>query len=245
MKQTLLSSLILFCLFSCSENADEESIINSLCDKVSYRYTRVNESGKPVDSLKLCESNYESTLDFYKSEDSLNQLVVGLVYISIFKIEGEKFAILVDITTKVYKFIGKRFEKIQHINCGIGPTEITKNKIDINSDSHPDILVEIPSGGTHGSDCIFLFYNPKLRTLEYDKNSEMRNCEMDLKAKKVKCNYNWSSALFSVEKYSFRKLETYKYLRFVSDNPKLENMFERTIFDFKGKVAKLDTIELK
>lgn len=232
-------------MFSCSKNADIESEVNSSCDKVSYLYTKKDESGKPTDSLKLCESYYESTLDFYKNEDSLNQIVAGLIYITIFKIEGDKFAILVDSTTKVYKFTGKKFENIHHINYGIGSTEITKTRVDINSDSHPDILVEIPSGGTHGSDYIFLFYNPELRTLEYDKNFEMRNCEIDLKDKRVKCNYNWSSALFAVEKYSFKKLESNKYLRFVSDNPKFENMIERTIYDINGNVTKSETIEEK
>ncbi|MFN8437430.1 MAG: hypothetical protein U0V72_07265 [Cytophagales bacterium] len=242
MKLKVLNLLILFCLLSCSNKTDRQSETNPSCEKVCYLYTRTNESGEPTDSLKICETNYETTLDFYKKEDSLSQAILGIIYINIFKIEGEKFAILIDTTTKVYKFTGKGFEKIQHINCAIGQTEIIKTKVDINSDSHADILVEIPSGGTHGTDCIFLFYNPEKKTLEYDRNSEMRNCEIDFKNKRVKSYYNWSSALFGVERYSFKKLEFYKYLRFVSNNPKFENMIERTVYGRKGNVTKIDTI---
>ncbi len=215
---------------------------NSTCDNVTYVYTRTNDNGQAIDSLKLCASNYETTLDFYKNADSLSQSAPGIIYMSIFKSEDQKFAILVDSTTKVYKFTENKFEKILHIDCSISSTEISQNKLDINADGHADVVIEIPTGGTYGSDFIFLFYNSDLKTLEYDKNAKMRNCEIDLKLQQVRCNYNWSSTLFAIDKYGFRKLESYTYLRFVTNNPKLEHATERRIYSRTGNIIQVDTI---
>lgn len=243
-----LIALIIFtlfgflCLSACSTSTSMQNETNSTCDKVTYVYTRTNDNGQAIDSLKLCTSNYETTLDFYKNVDSLSQSASGIIYMSIFKIEDQKFAILVDYTTKVYKFTGNKFEKIQHIDCSIGSAEISQNKLDINADRHTDVVIEIPTGGAYGSDFIFLFYNSDLKTLEYDKNAKMRNCEIDLKLQQVRCNYNWSSTLFAIDKYGFRKLESYTYLRFVSDNPKVKKMTERTIYSKAENIIQIDTI---
>lgn len=240
-KQVVLFALTLFILFSCS-NRDKQNVPNSAYDRVYFGYTKFNENGNAIDSLRVCESSYENTLDFYKELDSLNQTIPNILHISIFKIQNEKFAVVIDSTTKIYKFNGVGFKMIYNIKYQIGLGEITQKLVDVNLDLENDMVIEISSGGTYGSDFIVLFYNPDLKMLVYDKGADLRNCDFDLKNGKVKSNYNWFSIFFDIKKYSFEKKEMHKYLNYTSGSQNHNNMIERTIFNQSGGIIKVDTL---
>lgn len=220
----------------------KEEVISGL-----YIYDSLSEDGKPSDSLLLYESNFEKSLNLYLNTDSMSKTVSGLVHMSIFKHYNEKFALIVDSSnTTFYQFKNNQYIQILKTPIGIGASTITKSIIDINSDGYKDLLYDIPSGGSYGSDNICLFFNPTTKTFEYDNNVELRNIELDLNKKAATCYYlNTLTRKYSINKYSFQIIEDKTNLLFTTGKEKFENKFEIKKYGENNKVISLDTIEEK
>ena len=210
-----------------------------------YIYNDNSANSKPIDSFAVIDSSFEKSLSFYKDFDSISKNIPQIVYFSIFTIHQDKFAILIDTTTKVYKLINDKFEKQFDIPCEISSSAIRLEKLDINSDGETDILLKISSDGAAGDIFICLFYNPEKGNLEYDNKTELRNIVLNLSKREVKSFYNWSSANFKIEKSSFKKIEEEKYLMYSTTDFKYENYKEVTTFDKDGKIITVDTLEIE
>lgn len=128
------------------------------------------------------------------------------------------------------------------VQTGDGITDISKRILDVNLDGFMDLVIELPGWETYGSDFVFLFYHPNRKTLVFDEKSNMRNCSMDVKKGWVKSSYSYSSMLYAIEKYSFRKRVSYEYLMYTSNDSKLKNKTIRSVFDRKGRIVQTDTI---
>ena len=239
--QTFLFTSLAF-LFSiiCNDGCLIQGCPNQ--EQVSQNFQGKGSNATPPDSLQFDYENFEHNLDIFRNVDSLDVSVSGMVHFFIFRIDRQKFAVLIDSATKVYKFTGTRFKKIHHIQTGDGITDISKRKLDVNLDGFMDLVIELPSGGTYGSDFVFLFYHPIRKTLVYDAKSNMRNCIIDVKKARVKSQYHYSYAVYAIEKYSFRMLESYEYLFYTSDNPRLKNKLKKRVFNRKGRIVKTEII---
>jgi len=243
--------ILSFIFFTACHTLDtEKKLVKSYNDSditylYIYRDDSISEKSKLVDSLMLLKSGNEQSLVLYNGIDSICKTVDGFIYLNVFKINNEKFAIIVDSATKVYKFNHDKFERILNIPCGIGFSNIKLEKLDINADSFLDILLKIPTGSIYGDACICLFYNPDKKTFIYDSKSDIANIELNLKEKKVESFHSCFSTVYYIEKYSFRKIEQKIYLSKTTDNPKYDNFVKVTKFDKNGNVFKVDTIEIK
>ena len=117
----------------------------------------------------------------YNNVDVLSKTVhnIGL-HLSIFKLENEKFALIIDSTTKIYKFIEGNYQQIISTNSRFAfGTNIKIEQKKLNLDKFKDVLIEIPSGGTAGSEFLFLFYNSSTKSFDYDAETELRNIEFN------------------------------------------------------------------
>ncbi|WP_338793246.1 hypothetical protein [Bernardetia sp. MNP-M8] len=165
-----------------------------------YIYSNGNHK-QPSDSLGWYRSDYEKSLALYNDVDNLSKTVhnIGL-HVSIFKLENEKFAFVIDSTTKIYKFIEGNYKQIISTNSAFAfGTNVKIEQKRLNLDKFKDVLVEIPSGGMGGSEFLFLFYNPTTKSFDYDYETELRNIEFDIKKQKVVSHYQWSKATFVLE----------------------------------------------
>lgn len=152
------------CLFSCSKKS--KKFQNE--EKPSFLYIYDYEKEGPVDSLAVFDSSYEKSLDYYKSLDTLNKTVASLVTMSIFKLNNQKFAYIVDSSSvKIFKWNSSKFEQIIKIPQELG-MNVQRNFIDFNTDGYKDVIIELVSGGSYGVEYICLFYEPMNKTLLYD-----------------------------------------------------------------------------
>lgn len=169
-----------------------------------------------------------------------------LIHVSIFKLENEKFAIVIDSTTKIYKFIEGNYKQIISINSAFGfGTDVKIKQNRLNLDKFKDVLLEIPSGGSYGSDFIFLFYNPTTKAFDYDNQADLRNIEFDRKSQKIVSNYQWSKATFVLEKNKFRKIAQTYYLKFSGAGEEFFDKKEVTKYDKTGKIISVDTVYIE
>lgn len=208
-----------------------------------YKTDSISAESKVVDSLKLLKTGYEKSLVLYSNIDSVSKTVDGFVCLNIFKLNNEKFAIIIDTNIKVYKYNQTKYERILTIQGELGFSNIDFEKIDVNADTYKDILVKLPSGGTYGDAYICLFYDPSRKTLIYDAKTELANVKLDAKERRVECFYSNSSTVYSIEKFSFRKIEQKKYLGKTTGNRKFDNYVEISKFGGDGKILKIDTLK--
>ena len=209
-----------------------------------YIYNRQYINNKPIDSLMIFESDYDRTLTLYAKYNSFFKIVDGVIGINIFKLNNQKFALIIDSITHVYKFEGNSFINILNVKIGLGiSSELKIKKIYLNSDNYEDFMLIMPTGGSAGDYYLCFFYDPELETLKYDNNTELRNVEF-IKRNQINCSYNWSSSMYVIEKYFFRKIETTYYLIY-SGKEKLENKAVVTKYDKNGNIIKIDTIDIK
>lgn len=243
MKKLFLLSIFLY--FSCVDN------VHNKVDNLTYYYIydcdTTTISKQACDSICMySDSSYEKSLKLYKNYNSFCKGIPGFFYINVFKHYDEKYAILIDSTTKIYKLNNNEFKKLYTIPVEVATSSLIKtDKIDFNSDGYKDVVIQIPTGGTAGDEFICLFYNPIEKTLIYDSNSELRNIEFDIQNKKLKSNYRWSSAVFNIEQYSFSLLEDHIYLNYTCNDNNLKNMEEVITYNKKGDIINRDTLLIR
>jgi len=110
MKKHLILIIILstYFLYSCNFKIKDNQLENKSNLTYMYIYNNENDSSKslPTDSLCLYnDSTYEQSLNLYKNTDSICKSIDGILFFSVFKLNNEKFAIIVDsASTKVFKF---------------------------------------------------------------------------------------------------------------------------------------------
>lgn len=208
-----------------------------------YIYSNGNHK-EPSDSLGWYRSNYKKSLALYNNVDNISKTVhnIGL-HLSIFKLENEKFALVIDSTTKIYKFIEGNYKQIISTNSAFAfETDVKIEQKRLNLDKFKDILLEIPSGGSYGSDFIFLFYNPTTKLFDYDDETDLRNIEFDVNTQKVVSHYRWSKATFVLENNKFRKIDETYYLKFRGIGEDFFDKKEITKYNKEGKVISIDTV---
>ncbi|MFZ4399426.1 MAG: hypothetical protein ACOYO1_05280 [Bacteroidales bacterium] len=245
---TLFFAISIIMFNSCSNYNAKEGKENNLTYIYIYNSNLDSISkSKPCDSLCVYnDSSYEKSLNLYKNTDSLCKLVEGFIYINIFRLYNEKYAILIDSTTKIYKFVGGEYKRLYSIPVEFGTSsELKLDKMDINSDGFKDLVLQLTTGGTSGDEYICLFYNPIIKTLIYDSTAELRDVEFKINEKKLISHYRWSSAVFAIEKYSFRLLEDHIYMIYSCNNSKYDNMEEVLKYDRNGTLIRKDTLKLK
>lgn len=233
---------VTFCLFSCSTKS--EKLQDNEKPSFLYIYDFEKQDG-PVDSLAVFDSSYEKSLDYYKSFDTLNKKVDGSVSISIFNLNKQKFAYIADTSTiRIYKWNSSKFEQIIKIPQELG-MNVQRNFIDFNSDGYKDVIIELVSGGSYGSDYICLFYESSKKTFIYDFKNPQRNIELDIQNKKITSTSRIVNNVFEIGKNNFVLKEQIVDLLFTTGNEKFDNKIEVTKYSNLGKVISIDTIERK
>jgi hypothetical protein len=235
--------IITVIFFSCNRTIERNEMINhsEKEDRIAYFYYYGDTTNTPTDSIKMYANNFEKSLEFYKDYDSISKTNYLNFYFNVFKINNEKFAVLIDSTTKIYKFQGNHFEKLFTENIAIVPLKIEVNKIDLNSDGFLDFFLKIPSGGSHGDDYLCFFYLEKSKSLVYENKVDLCNIEINLKEKTITSNFSMSSEVYLIDGFSLRLLEKRLYLSY-SGEKKLQNKIEITKFNNNGKEVSKDTV---
>lgn len=219
-------------LFSCSKHTRKN---------ITYLYINdyTSTENNPVDSLMVYKDEpFEKSLELYKETDSVTKFVYPVIYLSIFKLEKEKFAILADsVSTSFFKFMPNGEYKKEHtIEIPISMNVITQQK-DINKDGYKDILLTMSSGGSHGDDIFLLFYDPKNHNLKHQKEIELRNTK--LQDNTIISSTRFLNQTYEIKGYTLSLKEEVHYLQDENDNKKVITKFDQ------GKIISRDTLILE
>lgn len=220
---------ILCVLLSCSKHTTNDITYLYIND---YAFSENN----PRDSLMVYkDAPFEKSLELYKETDSVTKFVYPLIYMSIFKLEKQKFAILADsVSTSFFKFMPNGEYKKEHIiEIPIGMNVVTQQK-DINKDGYKDILLTVSSGGSYGDDVFLLFYDPKNHNLIHQKGIELRNTK--LQDNTIISSTRFLNQTYEIKGYSLSLKEEVHYLQNENDNKKVITKFDR------GKITSRDTL---
>jgi len=197
-------------------------------------------SDKPIDSLMLYKNlPLEKSLELYTDVDTLNKTVDMMVHIGIFKVEKQKFAVVIDsASTTFFKFEKGSYKKIFSAAASLAFSVTPIQYKDFNNDGYTDILYSVPSGGSYGDDNFLLFYNPETKNLLYKEEPELRNAE-------VKGNTISTSGLFwrktyTIKGYSLLLQQETEYLQSNNDDKKVVYTFNDL-----GKQISRDTLIVK
>lgn len=235
MKKLLLFSLIVSSLiaFSCHKQS------LSGTRKIDYLYIYNDNWDKPVDSMKLyADVPFEKSLELYADTDTLTQSVESYVYLKIFKINGQKFAVLADsISTSCYKFMPSgQIKKEFSIAVELGTKATTKIR-DLNADGYNDAVYTMRSGGFYGDDNCLLFYDPKKKTLVYNENLGLRN--MEISGDTVSSNTKFHDEKYIIRGFDLHIIESTEYLQGENDDKKVMRYY-----DAKENERKRDTLTI-
>lgn len=233
MKKHLLLVLVFSSLiaFSCRQWSGTSGY------KIEYPYIYDNEWTTPVDSIKLYAGvPFEKSLELYKDSDTLTKAVDFLIYLKLFKIRDQKFAILADsATTSCYKFMPSgQIKKEFSIAVELGTKAITEIK-DLNGDGYNDAVYTMHSGGFYGEDNCFFFYDPKKKTLVYNENPDLRNVEIN--GDTVSSYTKFHSEKYAIRGFDLSLTESVEYLQQENENKKVIRSY-----DAKGKQISCDTL---
>lgn len=219
-------------LFSCSKHTP---------NNITYLYINdyASSENNPIDSLIIYKDEpFEKSLELYKETDSITKFVYPVMYLSIFKLEKEKFAILSDsVSTSFFKFMPNGEYKKEHsIEIPLGMRIITQQK-DINKDGYKDILLTVSSGGSHGDDVFLLFYDPKNHNLIHQKEIKLRNTK--LQDNTIISSTRFLNQTYEIKGYSLYLKEEVHYLQGENDNKKVITKFNQ------GKITSRDTLVIE
>jgi len=235
--RNLISILLSIICFGCSQSKSNRQ------SEISYLYIYEHLSDIPSDSLLVHNTNLEKSLEFYTDTESIEKQAQGLVYLSIFKLNNEKFSIIIDtLAVKVFEFKNKKFNKVIEIKAGIGMPKVKTERVDFNADGFEDVIIEIPSGGLFGSSDFFIFFNPQTRKLIYDDKIEFRNYKLDIGNQFVTSFEGLVNKKYAIKNYTFILREKAVDLGMTTNLKELENKSEISIYDLKGRFIKRDTI---
>lgn len=222
-----------------------------------YIYSYKNDSSVISDSLMMAScpnqktTNYSygyndtCTLLLYQDKETFNKTVSDILHLYIFNLHNQKWACIMDTTTRLYLW---RKQKIVH-SCTLPAAtpsyDPTWHFIDINGDKYKDIVLEIPCGGTCGSENYCIFYNPTKQVLEYNiQQPEIRNFIINSTKYQIVSRFNYSSSTYQIEHTNFLPLRDTVYLRYTSDDTTLYDYGRVDVFDRQGNIISADTISL-
>lgn len=115
----------------------------------SYLYI-YNSKNQITDSIPTVDGTLESALPFYEDNDSISRMLDHTGYFSIFTINEEQFAVVIDSSTKVYQQMPDGFKMSLRLPISIGISKVTLRPMDVIQDRFQDALLKIPTGGTAG-----------------------------------------------------------------------------------------------
>lgn len=235
--RVLLLLLVLFFTASCY-NGSKTSMSKGRELQYPYIYGHKDDTlFKPEDSLKLyLDLPFESSLKLYSDTDTLNKTVDGLVHIGIFKVENHKFAVITDTAaTSFYKYERGNYKKLFSANASLAFMIPPMKYKDYNNDGHTDVLYSVPSGGFYGDDDFLLFYDPKTKSLVYNKETPLIN--VSFKGNTVTRNTKFLEDTFLIKGFDLLLIENVEYLQGDDDNKKVVSKFAET-----GKLISVDTL---
>ncbi|MFT3794289.1 hypothetical protein [Flavobacterium sp.] len=207
----------------------------------SYLYV-YNSKNQVVDSIASVDGTLDGVLPFYEDQDSISRMIANAGYFCIFTLHEEKFAVVIDSVTKVYRYTADGFKKSLQLPYSIGTSKVSLRTVDVNRDHRRDVLFKIPSGGSAGDLHLCLFYDPDQKELVYDARHELWNAQWEFKEKIVHTQNRWSSALYCIDRYGFTKLQQMNPLKYTSTDQRQHDLVEIITYDPKdGHIVRKDT----
>lgn len=232
-KHVVLLGLIIgsVIVFSCHKQAVTSAY------KIEYPYIYDDEWTRPIDSIQLYAGvPFEKSLELYKDSDTLTKSVYDLVYLRLFKIRGQKFAILADSAyTSCYKFMPSgQIQKQFSIAVSLGFKATTEIK-DLNGDGYKDVFYTIQTGGIFGHYHYIFFFDPKKKTLIYNGKPDLSNVE--IKGDTVSSYTKFHDEKYVIRGFDLRLIESTEYLQGENDDKKVMRYY-----DAKENEVKRDTL---
>ena len=203
-----------------------------------YDYSKDKDDDKPVDSILVYRDlSFEKSLELYKNSDTLTKQADQYLYLSIFELQKERFAVIADSAAMTfYKYMPNgKFKKEHRIESSIGYRVFIEKK-DLNADGYNDVLFTLVSGGSHGDDNLLLFYNPKTHGLVYHEEPWLMNVSFD--GATVTSNTKFLDTAYRVKGFDFLLLQQTEYLQGYDDDKKVVSRYNE-----KGKVISRDTLK--
>lgn len=216
----LLSSF----LCACSENNKKNNIQNkvvietpdgwNLLDSL-HKHKNVNISNG-TSLLYGEETNYFETFIF-------NQKKYGITMA-----QGE---------LKLYQLQNNQFELVHTFD--VQGISLNLEQVDINNDNQLDLVIELISGGTYGSDFICLFYDNAHKKFIYNDTISLTNIHLNSDKNEVTSHTPIKKTIFKIKNYQLIKTTEIALL----DGKRINSEFtEITYFDEVGNVLKKDTV---
>lgn len=175
----------------------------------------------------------------YTDADTLNKTVEGLVHVGVFKVEGQKFAVITDTaSTSFYKYEKGAYKKLFKAEASLAFMIPPMKYKDYNNDGYTDVLYSVPSGGFYGDDNFLLFFKPKTKSLTYNKNIGLRN--VSFKGQTVTNNTKFLEETFLIKGFGLTLMENVEYLQGDDDNKKVVSKFSEA-----GKLISIDTLAVE
>ena len=197
-----------------------------------------NDSYTLTDSVMVySDLPFERSLELYKDSDTLTKQVDQYLYLSIFELQKEKFAVIADsATTNFYKYLpGGTYKKEYTMPMSLGAKAFLTKK-DLNADGYSDVLFTLPSGGFYGEDNLLLFYNPKTHGLVYHDKPSIVNITFD--GDTVTSNTKFLDTTWLIKGFDFLLLQQTEYLQGNDDDKKVVSRYNQ-----KGIVVSRDTVK--
>ena len=229
---------LVFLLFASCYNGSKTLMVKSPDLQYLYIYNFSEDTiVKPIDSLKLYRDfSIEKSLELYTDTDTLNKTVDRLVHIGVFKVEGQKFAVITDTAaTSFYKYEKGNYKKLFKAEASIAFMIPPMQYKDYNKDGYMDVLYSVPSGGSYGDDDFLLFYDSKTKSLIYSEKAWLRN--VSFKGETVARNTKFLAETFLIKGFSLLLIENVEYLQGDDDNKKVVSKFSET-----GRLISVDTL---
>ena len=178
----------------------------------------------------------EKSLDLYADTDTLSKTVEGLVHIAVFKVEGQKFAVITDTAaTTFYKYYKHHYKQIAADKAAMAFMIKPMQYKDFNADGYTDVWYSVPSGGFYGDDDFILFYDPKTQSLIYNKEPQLRNIKVNGNTIVSGNKFWWNT--YTIRDTAFLLRETLIYLQGNDDDKKVLSKYSET-----GALLNSDTL---
>jgi hypothetical protein len=176
----VFACLALFALQACNKTPKTAAVAEP---STHYLYIDRDGTDGAEDSLQVYDNKrFELSLGLYTKTDTLKKTVPKKLHMGIFKLNGQKFAVVCDSTGTFFsKFENGSYERILKFPSPVAGGVPPMRYKDFNGDGHTDVHFRIPAAGPYGMDDYLLFYDPQAKTL-------VSNLKMPLRDVRVKGN---------------------------------------------------------
>jgi len=228
--------LPLLFLFACSQ-------VRQTPDAPEVEYINIwhSEDGPISDSVAIYKNRpFEDALALYRDADTVRKFAspeyIPAIYLEVFKIDGQKFAVLSDTaSTAFYRFMPSgEIKRIMKVEVVLG-IKATLHRSDLDGNGYGDVRLTMESGGSYGDDNLILFYDPGLRTLVYNDNQWLQNTTVNRAT--IVSHSRFLAQTFKAKNGSLRLVESEEFLQ-------QENYGKRLIRKFteEGMLISTDTL---